>query len=415
MNAPTPHRDFRTADPFADPLDALLAEIAINIQLPPGLHAKAGDRYASVRAFIERPGSPLQGRVMAFYPQGSMAIDATISTRGTDDEYDIDIICEIDGAGETAAQLMDLLEAALRGYPQVRIKRQTRCMTLYYADGMHLDVTPSRRAAPAEKVSEIVHHKSDSADAGRYVLMNAWGFVDWYKARTPTEDRFALALNKRLYEDAGIAFAAAEVDEVPAQTPLLIKNAATVAQQLLKRHRNIAYADADGRIPPSVVISCHAGKAALPGLSLSDMLIRQARWTARAIDEAERTHRLVTVPNPVFELEKFTDRWPETHAQQRTYAGLLNDLADGLEAARRNVELEDLQAWLRKQFGERVVTRSVVAFNDRLGRQVKSQQHGYTRNGGLFTPAAPAIIGVAAGLAPVRAVAHTNMGERRPS
>lgn len=415
MTASTSYRDFRTLDPFANPLDALLAEIAINIQLPPGLHAKAGDRYASVRAFIERPGSPLHDRVKAFYPQGSMAIDATISTRGTDDEYDIDIICEIDGAGETAAQLMDLLEAALDSYPQVKIKRQTRCMTLYYADGMHLDVTPSRRAAPAEKVSEIVHHKSDSADTGRYVLMNAWGFVDWYKARTPTEDRFALALNRRLYEDAGIAFAATEVDEVPAQTPLLIKNAATVAQQLLKRHRNIAYANAEGRIPPSVVISCHAGKAAVPGLSLSEMLIRQARWTARAVEEAERAHRLITVPNPVFELEKFTDRWPENHAQQRTYAGLLNTLADGLEAARRNVELEDLQTWLRQQFGERVVTRSVVAFNERLGRQVKSQQHGYTRNGGLFTPAVPAIIGIAAGLAPVRAVAHTNMGERRSS
>lgn len=402
-------------DPFADPLDAVLAEIAVSIQLPPGLHSKAVDRYEAVRRYIERPGSPLFGRVACFYPQGSMAIDATISTRGTDDEYDIDIICEIDRAGETAAQLMDLLEQALAGYPQVRIKRQTRCITLYYADGMHLDVTPSRRAAPAEKVSEIVHHKSDSPDAGRYVLMNAWGFVDWYKARTPTEERFALALNRRFYEDAGIAFAAAEVDEVPAQTPLVIKNVATVAQQLLKRHRNIAYADADGRIPPSVMISCHAAKAALPGLGLAAMMIRQARWTARAIEEADRTQRLLSVPNPVFDLEKFTDRWPENHVQQRTYAGLLNALADGLEAARRNVELEDLQAWLRKQFGERVVTRSVIAFNDRLGRQMKEQQHGFTRNGGLYAPAAPAIIGAAAGLAPVRAMAHTNMGERSPS
>ena len=140
-------------DPFADPLDAVLAEIAVSIQLPPGLHAKAVDRYEAVRRYIERPGSPLFGRVACFYPQGSMAIDATISTRGTDDEYDIDIICEIDRADETAARLMDLLEQALAGYPQVRIKRQTRCMTLYYADGMHLDITPARRAAPAEKVS----------------------------------------------------------------------------------------------------------------------------------------------------------------------------------------------------------------------------------------------------------------------
>ena len=52
-------------------------------------------------------------------------------------------------------------------------------------------------------------------------------------------------------------------------------------------------------------------------------------------------------------------------------------------------------------------------FNKRLGRQVQARQHGYTRTGGLFTPAAPAIITGASALAPVAARAHTNMGERR--
>lgn len=413
MSIMPPHRDFRSIDPLGDTLDAVLAEVAINVQLPPGLHAKAGDRYGAVRAWIERPGSPLHGRVRAFYPQGSMAIDATISTRGTDDEYDIDIICEIDACGETAEELMDLLEAALAGYPQVRIRRQTRCMTLYYADGMHLDITPARRSGVAEKVSEIVHHRHDSHEPGRFVSMNAWGFVDWYRSRTPTEERFALALNRRLYEEAGIAFAAAEVDEVPPQTPLVIKSVATVALQLLKRHRNIAYTNATGRIPPSILLSCHAGHASSPGMGLADMLIRQARWTSRAITEAEKSQRLLSVANPVYAIESFTDRWPETHAQQRAYARLLDELADGLEAARSGVQLEDLQAWLRVMFGERVVTRSVEAFNERIGRQVKDRQHGFTRGGGLFVPARPAIIGVAAGLAPVAARAHTNMGERR--
>ena len=146
-------------DPFADPLDAVLAEIAINIQLPPGLHAKAADRYGAVRRYIERPGSPLQGRVACFYPQGSMRIDATISTRGTDDEYDIDIVAEITGHDDGPETLLNDLEAALAGYPVSRIVRQTRCVTLYYADGMHLDVTPSRRTGVKEKESVIAHAK----------------------------------------------------------------------------------------------------------------------------------------------------------------------------------------------------------------------------------------------------------------
>jgi hypothetical protein len=402
-------------DPFADPLDAVLAEIAISIQLPPGLHAKAVDRYEAVRRYIERPGSPLHGRVACFYPQGSMRIDATISTRGTDDEYDIDIVAEIEGRDDGPAALLDDLEAALEGYPVTQIVRQTRCMTLYYADGMHLDVTPARRTAPKEKEGVIAHAKKGAgAPPARYVPMNAFGFGEWYTARTPVEERFAKALNRRLYEQAGVVFADADVHDVPEQTPLLIKSVTTVALQLLKRHRNIVYANATGRLPPSIVLSCHAGHAARPGMGLAEMVIRQARWTARAINAAARAGRLLSVPNPEYPAELFTDRWPETQDQQVDYARRLHALAEGIEAARNgDVQLEDLQAWLRKQFGEQVVTRSVKAFNDRLGRQVKAGQHGYTRSGGLYVPAAPAIIGAVSGLAPVAARAHTNMGERR--
>ena len=46
--------DGRPQDPFGDPLDAILAEIAINLQLSPGLHAKAVERYNSVCRYIDR-------------------------------------------------------------------------------------------------------------------------------------------------------------------------------------------------------------------------------------------------------------------------------------------------------------------------------------------------------------------------
>ncbi len=403
-------------DPFADPLDAVLAEIAINIQLPPGLHAKAVDRYEAVRRYIERPGSALEGRVACFYPQGSMRIDATISTRGTEDEYDIDIVAEIGGRDEGPVALLDDLEAALVGYPVRKIVRQTRCVTLYYSDGMHFDVTPARRTGPKEKQGVIAHAKKGvNTEVPRYVAMNAFAFGEWYSARAPVEEQFAKALNRRLYEQAGIAFAAdADVHEVPNQTPLIIKSVTTVALQLLKRHRNIVYAHETGRLPPSVLLSCHAGYAAQPGMGLAEMVIRQARWTARAINTAAQGGRLLSLPNPEYPAELFTDRWPETQSQQVGYSRQLQVLADGLEAARKgNVQLEDLQDWLRGKFGERVVTRSVNAFNDRLGHQVKAGQQGYTRSGGLFTPAAPALIGVVAGLAPIAARAHTNMGVRR--
>lgn len=406
-------------DPFLHPLDAILADIGISIQLPPGLHAEATGRYEAVRTYIERDGSPLKGRVLCFYPQGSMAIDATISTRGTDDEYDLDIVAELDLPDwMTPEDILDLLWEVLKDYPVQAVIRQTRCITLRYADRMHLDITPSRRLrTPKERESVICHAKKGEAkDKHTFVPMNSFAFASWYVMRTPIEERFALAYNRRLYEAAGIEFKAeADVHDVPEQTPLIIKNTATVALQLLKRIRNILYLGATGRIPPSAMLSCHAGHAASPGMTLSDMVIRQARWTARAIDEASRSGRLLDVCNPEWREDRFTDRWPETLAQQNAFARALHNLADGLEAIkRRDIELEDLQEWLRDQFGERVVSGSLKSFNERTGRAIRSTGQGYTREGGLFVPAIPAIIGTSSSLvSPVAARTHTNMGERR--
>ncbi len=404
-------------DPFLDPLDAILADIAINCQLPPGLFAKATARYEAVRTYIERPGSPLGGKVICFYPQGSMAIDATISTRGTDNEYDLDIVAELDiPEWMTANEALDLLEEALKGYP-VEVVRQTRCITLRYADRMHLDITPSRRLeTPKERESVIFHaKKGEPTHKHKSVAMNAWAFAEWYRRQTPTEERFALALNKRLYAADGMDFAAdADAHEVPEQTPLIIKSVTTVGLQLIKRLRNVLYTNASGRIPPSVMLSCHAGHAASPGMSLSAMVIRQARWTARAIDAAASRGHLLDVRNPEWHEDCFTDRWPENQAQQTEFARSLHDLANGLEAIKNgDVQLEDLQNWLRDYFGERVVTRSLDTFNERTGRAIRSSSQRYTPSGGLFVPAAPAIIGAASTISPVAARSHTNMGERR--
>lgn len=408
-------------DPFLHPLDAILADIAVNVQLPPGLHEKATDRYEAVRKYVERPGSPLADRVVRFYPQGSMAIDATISTRGTDTEYDIDIVTEIEGClDEEPGDVLDLLAKALNAYgTDAPIKRQTRCVTVPYADGMHLDLTPAgRRLHWPERESLIFHANPDQPLSEHYqVPMNAYGFADWYIARTPLERHFAAAMNRRLYEAHGYKFRAdAEVDEVPDQVPLIVKNTATVALQLLKRFRNVAYANATGRVPPSVMLSCFAGHAASPNTPLSAMLIRLARHIARAIRAASARREKIRVINPVFDHDVFTDRWPENLAQQDEFAQRLTDLADGLAYFRSHeVSIEDLQGWLRDRFGSHVVSRSVKQLNERIGRAVQGAGQSYTPRGGLHVPSAPKISGAAAPLAaaPAAARSHTFMGGRR--
>ena len=187
-------------DPFFHPLDTILADIANAVQLPPGLHAKARDRYEAVRTFAEREDSPLRGHILHFYAQGSMAIDATTSTRGTDDVYDLDIVAAL--AVEPDAPpgtVLDLLFRLIEGYPtSQKVIRQTRCITVRYADKMHLDITPAARLPHgAERECHIFH--ASPAEPPRlhfHVPMNAYGFTLWYRGRTPQEQRFARAFDE---------------------------------------------------------------------------------------------------------------------------------------------------------------------------------------------------------------------------
>jgi hypothetical protein len=185
-------------NPFDDPLDRILAEIALSTQLPPSLHGKAGGRYGAARAHLEADPA-FKDQIEHFYPQGSMAIDATISSRGTDDEYDLDIVSQLGGRFRQMDPLAILLalERALKDYPVQKVVRQTRCVTLYYADRMHLDITPALRAyGTLDRESYITHAKgpTNSTD-DRFVDTNAFGFAEWYRGRTPLEYRMAKAFH----------------------------------------------------------------------------------------------------------------------------------------------------------------------------------------------------------------------------
>lgn len=64
MHKPNPN----LGAPFAEPLDALLADIAIRIQLSQTAYRKAVQRYEALSDWIEREGSPLAQRVELSYP-----------------------------------------------------------------------------------------------------------------------------------------------------------------------------------------------------------------------------------------------------------------------------------------------------------------------------------------------------------
>ncbi|HEY1260490.1 MAG TPA: nucleotidyltransferase [Stellaceae bacterium] len=393
-----------------EPVDILLADIAIRVQLTATDHNKAVARYQTINEWLERDGSPLQGRVQLLYAQGSMAIGATIAARLRTDEYDIDIIVELDlPSGLDAETILDLLFHSIRGKPGSRYysmtSRRNRCVTVSYADGMHLDLTPAELVVPqlAPRTSLICHHKPETPEVpGFRLVANPFGFADWFKQMTPL-DHFAEAFAKRAFDaEQRMLVEKADAVPVPPQEEAHRKSKAVIALQLLKRARNVRYDSRHNRRrPPSVMLAKLIADGANMTTTLSEEVLHQARQVHETIAAAHRQGVLISIFNPRCDRDCFTDRWPGTRAEQATYLGDLADFVGKVEYLRSGeCDLREMQAVMVDLFGENPTGAVFKSFNEQLGDRIRTGQSVYrpgTSNldltkSGLLRPAAPVIV-----------------------
>jgi hypothetical protein len=160
------------------------------------------------------------------YPQGSMAIGATIARASDREEYDIDVIVALLVLWDSDPQMvLDALYHALRGEPGSRYydktTRHTRCVCVTYEDGMHIDLTPAALVAEREpRTSVIFHSKPEDPSVPKIrLLANPWGLAEWFKVMTPLETDFA-----KLFEGRAMAHDRAPGEPVPDQEPALMRS-----------------------------------------------------------------------------------------------------------------------------------------------------------------------------------------------
>jgi hypothetical protein len=196
-------------------IDILLADVVRKIQLRTTDYDLAVGRRQTIAEWLERDGSPLKGLVNRLYAQGSLAIRATISSRLENDEFDIDVMAELNAALHRYGPrvILDVLFMSINGEPGSRyhgkVTRNTRCVTVSY-DKMRLDVTPAVLLAGKPRTSHIFHSKLERPVAeDRRVVANPWGFGGWFKSVTPAAPGSLQTMTK-----------AAEVEAVPEQPKL---------------------------------------------------------------------------------------------------------------------------------------------------------------------------------------------------
>ena len=392
--------------PLTDPADILLADVAIRVQLSRTDYNTATQRYQTINAWIERDESPLKDRVELFYPQGSMAIGATIASKLKTDEFDIDVVAQLDLPRNVSPwEPLDVLYKAIRGEPGSRYyaktKRRTRCVTVDYSDDMHLDVTPTlRMRGTPERQSLIFHHRPEAPQDPSYELIaNPYGFAEWFKAKTPLDYGFADIFEKRAeeYERMRI-LAEADSEPVPQQEPPFQKSKAVIVLQLLKRWRNVRYDTRSGRRPPSIMIARLVADAANHTDRLSEELLLQAQHMLSIFRQHHDQGRLVHIVNPVCPEDILTDRWPGSLEDQVRFIDDLEDLVQKVWRLVIGCDLPKMQEIMVSLFGEYPTREAVQAFNERTGNEIGSGHSQFDpQKGGLIIPASVAGITVPSG------------------
>ena len=360
-----------------DVRNVLLADVAIRIQLSPSNYRLAVERLETLADWLDREGSDLAGRVQLAYPQGSMAINATIASCLRRDEFDIDVVVQLDlPPGTTPQQALDMLYRSIKGDKGSRYyamtRRNTRCVTVEY-DEMHVDLTPAELLLGREpRVSYIFHHRvEEPGQSGARIVANPYGFADWFNTVTPRAASF-----EKFFEARSLAmdeaFIKAETEDVTEQMPAYLKPPSVVALQLIKRYRNVRYEGRKGRRPPSVLLACLVAQSGSgSGLPFGELL-HQARTLARYFIGRQAVGSLAHVVNPRCPEDVFSDRWPANLAEQAVFVDDLQVLVAQLERLEQGASLETIADVFSRLFGEDISQSVIREFADRSGRSIAS-------------------------------------------
>ena len=395
--------------PMPSPSDAMLMDIARRVQISPTKQSEAEQHFQALCAYVDRVGSPLEGMVIACYPGGSFATGTAIASSVSKDQHDVDVVMELDiDASSDPKRTLGLLYEAINSAPGSRyygrVKLNSRCVTVHYDDGVHVDLMPiARLVATPEKAGNLFHSKPQSGES-YHKQVNPWGFAEHFNGQTAYDPVFAAMFETRSMADSGV-LAKADVEPLPAQVPLTEKSARVVALQLIKRNRDVRFRNRSKRKPPSIVLSALALEVAPTGAGLLEEVVSISMHIARRLQERSVQNLCIDVRNPSFVPDIFTDRWPQNLGDQNEFVRDLEHLVRQLARLRTdNISITESETILDGLFGE---TPAKFAINEIMERSRREMEKGAMRFGPTGRVHASAAAAIATNCTTARASTST--------
>ena len=341
-------------------LEKFLENLVGELEVPEARYADAERSYHSVGEWLAREESRLHAYSPTVYIQGSFRLGTAIRPVTEQEDYDVDLVCElgVDLSSITQAELKELLKLEVAAYAKSKhMEAPTegrRCVTLNYADKaqFHLDVLPAVPDAGNKRMQLAMEsldstwvetaiaitdteHPHFRSRASRWPHSNPKGFASWFQNQMRTvfeARRYAMALE-----------AHAHVEDIPEHR---VKTPLQAAVQVLKRHRDGMFADRPDEKPISIIISTLAARAYRSQATISAALSGVLDGMEGYI---EVRNGVYWVENPTDPQENFADRWAEHPERRHAFLEWLQrakaDFAALATQTTRQLLLESSEGW----------------------------------------------------------------------
>ncbi|KAA3624127.1 MAG: nucleotidyltransferase [Flavobacterium sp.] len=345
-------------------LSEILKKVAEALDITDKQYEEAEKHYKAVANFLANcpriaPFSP------DMYPQGSFRLGTVVRPLLEDDEYDIDLVCQLSASHNEFTQygLKNLIGERLKE-PMYRDKLQPenrRSWTLKYAEEtkFHLDILPAipdtdsisylRGLESYRSFSDTAISITDNKRKDYYNYSRDWpksnpiAYAEWFK------DQMKFVLTDSLRTYAGLK--GVSIDEVPQHK---VKTPLQRAIQILKRHRDLLFGKDEDK-PISIIITTLSARAYGNQGNVYDALLSILRDMDTYI--TQDTEGNDEVVNPVDPRENFADKWIQYPKRRANFYSWLERARMDFETLLDISSYQELKGNLQKSLGESVVNK----------------------------------------------------------
>lgn len=311
---------------------------------------------------------------VSVYPQGSFELGTVVKPLNDDEQYDVDLVVLVKQPEFTAEELRTSIRELLESHGRYEDKIQDKkpCIRIQYADSsqFHMDIASAKSIEDClDKSIEIARFDGDTEYY--YDPSNPKGYVEWFKQVMKYEE---ILLEKR-------AFSANAETEVEKLSLTKIRTPLQKAIQILKRHRDIYFADKENSDdkPSSVIITTLCGlsyESTLPYMNKKENVYSTIR---NMLNNFSRFIQYDSVEgwylfNPSKNDENFLKKWKDNDALKAAFDDWARQAKmDILTNPEKFIEIDqiELRAGIYKSFGESVGREALLKYGEEFGNLKK--------------------------------------------